>query len=47
MPVATRVVGLLMGLRVVLVIAPRVASRITIKLHIPKTREGTDHIGVA
>ena len=33
--------------RVVLVIAPRVAFRITTKMHMWMTREGTDRIGVA
>ena len=47
MSVATRVAGHLMRHRVVLLIAPRVAFRITTKLHTRKTREGTDRIGVA
>lgn len=47
MLVATRVAGLPMQRRVVPVIAPRVAFRITIKPHTRKTREGTDRIGVA
>lgn len=47
MPVATRVAGLRTQRRVVPVIAPRVAFRITTKLHTRKTREGTDRIGVA
>lgn len=44
---ATRVAGLPMQRRVVPVIAPRVAFRITTKPHTRKTREGTDRIGVA
>jgi len=47
MPVATRVAGLRTQRRVVPVIASRVAFRITTKLHIRKTREGTGRIGAA
>ena len=47
MLVATRVAGLPTRRRVVPVIAPRVAFRITTKPHTRKTQEGIDRIGVA